>query len=187
MRKLVSKAWVTLDGVFDADTMDQWFNPYQTAERNAEIKKTVLESDAMLYGRTTYEMLAPYWSKLENNEFGIADKLNSVPKYVVSTTLKSADWNNSTIISENVVEEITKLKQQPGQQILLDGSATLAHSLMETGLIDEYRFLVHPYIMGSGKRFFPDGIKAPLKLVSTKTLDSGVVVLYYQPNKKGVQ
>ena len=80
MRKVVAKAWMTLDGVFDAGTMDQWFNPFHSDERAASIKDTVLASDAMIYGRTTYEMLAPYWSSLHNNEFGIADKLNSVPK-----------------------------------------------------------------------------------------------------------
>jgi dihydrofolate reductase len=113
MRQLVVSEWVTLDGVFDADIMEQWFNPYHSDDRAEYIKETILASDAILLGRATYEMLAPYWSSLWNNEMGIADRLNSLPKYVVSSTLKKAEWNNSTIIKENVMEEITKLKQRP--------------------------------------------------------------------------
>jgi dihydrofolate reductase len=109
---------------------------------------------------------------------GIADKLNSVPNYVVSSTLEKAEWKNSTIIKENVVEELTKLKAQPGHEILIAGSATLVESLMKADLVDEYRFLVHPTIMGSGKRFFRDGMHTKgLKLVKTKTLSMGVVLL----------
>jgi dihydrofolate reductase len=113
---------------------------------------------------------------------GIADKLNSVPNYVVSSTLEKAEWKNSTIIKENVVEELTKLKAQPGHEILIAGSATLVESLMKADLVDEYRFLVHPTIMGSGKRFFRDGMHTKgLKLVKTKTLSMGVVLVCYQP------
>ena len=130
-------------------------------------------------------MLAPHWSALRNNEEGLADKLNSVSKYVVSSTLKKAEWDNSTIIKERVVEEIAKLKQQAGQEIQIEGSATLVQSLMEADLIDEYRFLVHPIIMGSGKRFFKDGMDTTkLKLVNTKALDLGVVLHCYQLAKK---
>jgi len=184
MRKLVVSAWLTLDGVFDAYTMDQWFNLYDSEERQEYIREGILASGALLLGRTTYEMLAPYWSSMKNNEMGVAAKLNSAPKYVVSSTLKRAEWNNSTIIKDNVVEEITMLKQQPGHEIQIEGSATLVQSLMETDLIDEYRFLVHPIIMGSGKRFFKDGMHTTkLKLVKTKTLDLGVMLLCYQPTK----
>lgn len=184
MRKLIVKEWITLDGIFDGDTMDKWFLPYHSDERSNYIRDTILASDAMIYGRSTYEMLAPYWSSLKNNEMGVADKLNSVAKYVVSTTLKKAEWNNSTIIKGNIVEEITRLKQQAGKQILIDGSATLVRSLMETDLIDEYQFLVHPVVMGSGKHFFKDGMPSTgLKLLETKTLSLGVNLLRYQPEK----
>lgn len=182
MRKLFVSEWVTLDGVFDADNMNQWWIPYDSGERQEYIREGILASDAILLGRTTYEMLAPYWSAQKNDENGPAEKLNSVPKYVVSSTLKKAEWNNSTIIKENVVEEITKLKQQQGGDILILGSATLVQSLMETDLIDEYRFLVQPIIMGRGKRFFKDGMHTTkLKLVKTKTLGLGVTLLSYQP------
>lgn len=184
MRKLVVSAWVTLDGVFDADTMEQWEIPYNSDDKVEHIRQGILASDAMLVGRTTYEMLAAYWPTKRNNEMGFADKVNSMPKYVVSSTLKKADWNNSTIIKDNVVQEITKLKQQPGHDILLTGSATLVQSLMKTDLIDEYQFLVHPIVMGSGKRAFKDGmVTTKLKLVKTKTFSSGVILLRYQPEK----
>lgn len=122
----------------------------------------------------------------KNNEFGLADKMNSAPKYVVSTTLEKANWNNTRrIIKENVIEEIRKIKQEPGDYILIPGSATLVQSLLETGLIDEYKFLVHPLIMGSGKCFFKEGMaKTRLELVETKTFSSGVVLLCYQTTKK---
>jgi dihydrofolate reductase len=126
-------------------------------------------------------MLAPYWSTLKNNEMGVADKLNNAPKYVVSTTLKKAGWNNSTIISGNVIEEVKRLKKQPGSYILLDGSATLAQSLMAAGLVDEYRLLVHPVIMGGGKRFFREDMPvSKLKLVHSAPLDLGVVQMIYE-------
>ncbi len=185
MRKLVVSVWLTLDGVFDADTMDQWFNPYDSKERQEYIREGILASGALLLGRTTYEMLASYWPYQKNDDNGPASKLNSVSKYVVSSTLKKAEWNNSTLIKEHVMEEITRLKQQPGQEIQIEGSAILVQSLMGTDLVDEYRFLVHPIIMGSGKRFFKDGmVPTKMKLVSTKAYPSGVVVLSYQPRKE---
>jgi len=181
MKKLIVKEWITLDGVFDANSMGVWNAPYHSDSRARCIIEDILGADAFLYGRTTYEMLAPYWSALKNNEMGVADKLNSAPKYVVSTTLEKADWNNSTIISNNVIEEVKKLKEQQGSYILLDGSATLAHSLIEADLVDEYRFLVHPVIMGSGKKFFKEGFPlGKLKLVHSEQLDLGVVQLIYE-------
>lgn len=185
MRKLIVSAWVTLDGVFDADSMDVWWNPYNSAERATYIKEMINGADALLFGRTTYEMLASYWPDQKNDDNGPASKLNSVPKFVVSSTLKKADWNNSTIIKDNVVEEIAKLKKQPGQEIQIEGSATLVQSLMEANLIDEFRFLVTPIIVGRGKRFFKDGMSTTgMTLVKTKTLALGVVVLNYQADKK---
>ena len=181
MGKLIVSEWITLDGVFDGKIMDKWFQPFDSEDRRAYIIKTMAACDAILFGRTTYEMLAPYWSPLKNNEDGLADKINSVPKYVVSTKLKKADWNNSTIIRENVVEEITRLKQKQGNEMHIEGSATLVQSLMEANLIDEYRFLVHPIIMGSGKHFFKEGMKTTgMKMVKTEILDKGVILLCYQ-------
>ncbi len=184
MRKLIVSVWMTLDGIFDADTMDQWFNPYHSDERGNYIYDSISESGALLIGRTTYEMLAGYWPYQKNDDNGPASSINRMPKYVVSSSLKEANWNNSTIIKDNLIEEITKLKQQPGHDILIPGSATLVQSLMHTDLIDEYQFLVHPMIMGSGKRFFKDGMgMTRLKLVESKTLSLGVVLLCYKPAK----
>jgi dihydrofolate reductase len=184
MREIIVSEWMTLDGVFDGDTMEKWFMPFNSVEREAYIRESILACDAIVIGRTTYEMLAPYWSVLKNDEMGIADKMNSVSKYVVSSTLKKAEWNNSTIISKNAAEEISKLKQQPGTDILITGSATLVHSLMQTDLIDEYRFLIHPVIVSNGKHFFKEGMHTPgMKLVKAKTFGSGVMLLCYQPLK----
>ncbi|NML36924.1 dihydrofolate reductase family protein [Chitinophaga sp. G-6-1-13] len=181
MRKLIVSTWMTLDGIFDAESMGQWFNPYDSQERQDIIREGILSADAILFGRKTYEMLAPYWSSLKNNEMGVAAKLNSVQKYVVSTTLKEATWEHSTIIRDDIEQEITRLKQQPGKEIQIEGSAALVQSLAKAGLIDEYQFLVHPVMMGSGKRFFGEGMQAGLQLTSSRQLDKGVMLLCYQP------
>ncbi len=184
MRKIVVKEWMTLDGVFDADTMDQWWNPYDSAERQNYIIEGYSRGDIYLLGRTTYEMLWPFWST-QTNDDGPGQILNRMKKYVVSTTLKTAPWKESTIIKGNVVEEITKLKHQPGKDIIIDGSASLVQSLMGTDLIDEYRFLVQPVIMGKGRRFFTDRMpQTKLRLVESKTLSLGVLALTYQSDKK---
>jgi len=181
MARIVAKAWLTLDCVFDGTKMEEWFTPYHTDARAKEIIRTVSESDAFLYGRNTYEMLAPYWSSLENNEMGIAAKLNSAPKYVVTTTLSKLEWQHSTIISDDVVQTIARLKTQYPNQILIDGSGTLVRSLMNTSLIDEYRLLLHPIVLGGGERYFRDGQKENLRLLTVEHLDAGVLLLRYVP------
>jgi dihydrofolate reductase len=189
IRKLWVKAWMTLDGVFDADTMDHWWPPadeaaVDEARRLEYIVEEYKKGDVYLLGRTTYEMLWPGWSTQTTGD-GPGPILNRMKKYVVSTTLSAAPWKESTIIRENVVEEITKLKQQPGKDIIIDGSATLVHSLMGTDLIDEYRFLVLPFIMGRGRRFFPEGTPpTKLRLVESKRLSFETLALIYQPDKK---
>ena len=184
MRKLWVKAWITLDGVFDADTMDHWWHSSDSAERRQYIMEEYSKGDAYLLGRVTYEMLWPGWSTQTTGD-GPGPILNQMHKYVVSTTLSTAPWKESTIISGNVVEEITKLKQQPGKDIIIDGSASLVQSLMGTDLIDEYRFLVQPFIMGRGRRFFPDGTPpTKLKLVESNLLSFGSIALVFQPDNK---
>ncbi|MBA3874393.1 MAG: dihydrofolate reductase family protein, partial [Anaerolineae bacterium] len=150
-------------------------------ERMQYITEQYSQGDAYLLGRVTYEMLWPGWSTQTTGD-GPGPILNQMHKYVVSTTLTTAPWKESTIISSNVVEEIRKLKQQPGKDIIIDGSGTLVQSLMGTGLIDEYRFLVQPFVMGRGKRFFPEGTPpTTLKLVESRTLSFGSLALIYQP------
>lgn len=171
---------MTLDGVFDANTMDHWWQNTNNPERMRYITEQYSQGDTYLLGRVTYEMLWPGWSK-ETTGDGPGPILNRMHKYVVSTSLKSAPWKESTIISGNVVEEITRLKQLPGKDIIIDGSATLVQALMGTGLIDEYRFLVEPFVMGRGRRFFADGTPpTKLRLVDSKELGFGSLAVVYQ-------
>jgi dihydrofolate reductase len=184
MRKLWVKAWITLDGVFDANTMDNWWQNTNSPGRMQYVKEEYEKGDAYLLGRVTYEMLWPGWSK-ETTGDGPGPILNRMHKYVVSTTLSAAPWKDSTIISGNVVEEIRKLKEQPGKDIIIDGSGTLVQSLMGTGLIDEFRFLVQPYVMGTGRRFFAEGTPpTTMKLVESKMLSFGSLALVFQPANK---
>jgi len=182
MTKIVVSEFLTLDGVMEAS--ETWQPAYVSDDVAEAITSHIQGADGSLYGRVTYEMFVRYWPLQKNNEFGIADKLNSEPKYVVSTTLQKADWNNTTLIKGDALEAIRKLKQQPGGYLRLVGSATLAQSLMQAGLIDEYWLLVHPLVRGSGKRLFYEGMeKAALKLVEAKPFSSGVVLLRYQTEK----
>ena len=178
MRKIVVGLFMSLDGVVEAP--ETWQFPYQTDEMGAITEAQINGSDAFLYGRVTYEGFAGYWPTQTHNEFGVADKLNSAPKYVVSTTLQNADWNNSTLIKSNVIEEIGKLKQQPGGTIGMIGSATLVQSLLKAGLVDEIAMLVHPLVLGKGLRLFQEGsYHGTLKLLDSKSLNLGVVYLSY--------
>ncbi|MCA0457788.1 MAG: dihydrofolate reductase family protein [Chloroflexi bacterium] len=184
MRKLWVKAWLTLDGVFDATTMDNWWQNSNSPERMDYITGQYAQGDIYMLGRVTYEMLWPGWSTQTTGD-GPGPLLNRMQKVVVSTTLTEAPWKESTIIRDNVVEEIRKLKQQSGKDIIIDGSATLVQSLQGTGLIDEYRLLVEPFLMGRGRRFFADGTDmTKLRLVDSKTLQSGTLALIYQPTDK---
>jgi dihydrofolate reductase len=185
MRKLIVSEWMTLDGVFDADTLQEWFSPFDSVGKKEYIRESIVNADALLVGRTTYEMLAAYWPHEKNDDNGPAAKINSMEKFVVSSQLEKAGWNNSTIINKDIIEEIKKLKLQKGNEIQIPGSATLVQSLMKENLIDEFRFLMHPVIIGSGKRFFQDGMKTPgMKLIKTQTFDNGVFLLCYQPAGK---
>jgi dihydrofolate reductase len=181
MRKVVVSMFMTLDGVIEAP--HEWSFPFWTDEIGEFKHAELFASDALLLGRVTYQGFAAAWPS-RTDEQGYADRINSLPKYVVSTTLEKPEWNNSTLIKANVAEAIAKLKQQPGQDIVIHGSNTLVRALMPHHLIDEYRLLVYPIVLGSGKRLFRDGSKATLKLVETKTFGSGVVLLRYQPDRK---
>jgi dihydrofolate reductase len=177
MRKVVVTEFVSLDGVMEEP---RWTFKYW----NDEIAKFKGEessaSDALLLGRVTYQGFAAAWpeSKAEG-----ADYFNSVRKYVVSTTLDNVEWNNSTLSNDNIVEEITKLKQQDGQDIAVHGSATLVQTLMQYDLVDRYRLLVYPVIVGKGKRLFKVGTTATLKLLESQSFNSGVVALVYDPDR----
>ena len=179
MRRVIAYEYLTLDGVMEAP--EKWQFPYLSNDVAELIKAQMLQADAVLLGRTTYEIFADSWSSRINNEFGVADKLNSMPKYVVSRTLQKAEWHNSTVIKGDVPKEVARLKEQPGGIIAIIGSGKLVGALMQHALIDEYRLMIHPVILGSGQRLFPDGSHAALRLIETRTLSSGVVLLRYEP------
>ncbi len=180
MRKIIATEYVTLDGVMEAPNL--WSFDFWNEEAAQFKHEELFTSDALLLGRITYEGFASAWPAMTGTgDFG--ERMNSIAKYVVSTTLKKADWNNTTIIKENVVDELKKLKKQSGMNILLSGSATLLNSLMPHDIIDEYRFMLHPVVVGSGKKLFEEGLeKKALKLVDVRTFSTDIVILTYRPN-----
>jgi len=185
MRKLIVSEFVSLDGVMEdpggaeGSAHGGWTMGYVTPEGEAFKRDELFASDALLLGRVTYEAFAAVWPAF-TDEQGFAERMNSLPKYVVSRTLREATWNNSHIISGDVANAVAELKRQPGQNILVGGSRTLAQSLARDGLVDEYRLLVHPVVLGSGKRLFEGGDHATLELGEARSLPSGVVALTYR-------
>ncbi len=178
MRKLIVTEFMTLDGVIQDPHL--WSFPYWNDEIGNFKHAELFASDALLLGRVTYQGFAEAWPS-RTDEAGFADRINSMPKYVVSTTLDKGEWNNSTVIKANVAEEVAKLKQMPGQDIVIHGSGRLVESLMKENAIDQYQLLVYPLVLGRGLRLFADGSDAKLKLVESKPMGSGVVLLIYQP------
>jgi dihydrofolate reductase len=177
MRKIVVTEFMSLDGVVEAP--HNWSFPYWTDEIGKFKKDELFASDTQLLGRATYEAFAEAWPE-RTDEDGYADRLNKLPKYVVSKTLKNTSWNNSTIISGDIVSEIKKIKQQPGQNILVHGSPTMVHSLMKYGLVDEFQLLVFPLILGKGLRLFRDEDQVKLRLLKSATFDTGVAHFAYE-------
>jgi dihydrofolate reductase len=181
MRKVVASEFVSLDGVVESP--DKWHFPYFNDQMGDAIGVAMDASDAMLMGRVLYEEWAAYWPNQDPDENPVAARMNGVRKYVVSTTLEEPlEWQNSTLIGDNVAEEISRLKEQPGKDISISGSPTLVRSLLEDDLLDELRLMVHPIVVGSGKRLFEEGgDQKALQLVDSKTFSTGVVYLTYQP------
>ena len=180
VRKVVAVEFVLVDGVMESP--EEWASSYTNDEMEEANASGIAASDALLLGRVTYEQMAAFWS---NRSGGVpmVDYINSVPKHVVSTTLEeSLRWNNSTLIRGNVAEDITRLKQQPGKDIAVLGSGALVRSLVQDDLLDELRLIIHPVVLGSGKRLFEDeGYRKPLELVDSKTFATGVLYLTYRP------
>jgi dihydrofolate reductase len=177
--RLVATEYLSLDGVFEEP--GHWSGPYFD-DQAAQFKFDELNAaDAQLLGRVTYEGFAKAWPTMEGTgDFGV--KMNTMPKYVVTSTLKQLDWTGSKPISGDVEDEVRKLKAQPGRDLLLAGSGQLFRALSGAGLIDVYRFMVHPVVLGAGKRLFTDDTpKRELKLIDTKTFGKGIVVLEYEP------
>jgi dihydrofolate reductase len=180
MRKVVASQFLSLDGVMEAP--EKWHLPYFNDEMGAVIGKAIAETDALLIGRRTYEEWAAFWPSQSSDEEPIAAAMNGLPKYVASKTLSEVTWQNSTLLGDDVVAEIKKLKQQPGKDIAINGSATLVRSLLGEGVIDELRLMIHPLVVGSGRRLFENGTgQTPLELVESKTFSTGVLNLTYRP------
>jgi dihydrofolate reductase len=181
MRKVIASEFVSLDGVVESP--DKLHFPYFNDEMGDAIGAAMATSDAMLMGRVLYEEWATFWPKQDPDENPVAARMNGVRKYVVSTTLEEPlEWNNSTLIGDNVAEEILRLKEQPGKDISISGSPTLVRSLLEDDLLDELRLMVHPIVVGSGKRLFEEGSdQKALELLDSKTFSTGVLYLTYQP------
>jgi dihydrofolate reductase len=176
MRKIIESTLVSLDGVIGDPHL--WAMNYFDNEAQEDSLEMLLASDAMLMGRRTYEIFAGVWPARTGD---YADRMNGIRKYVFSSTLERADWNNSTIIRGDVATEVAKLKQQDGQGLVIYGHGPLGQTLLEHGLLDELRFCIHPLLVGRGGLLFREGEKTNLKLIAKKTLGTGVVVLSYQP------
>jgi dihydrofolate reductase len=181
VRKLIALELVSVDGVMGSP--EEWAFSYSNDEMEEANASGMAASDAMLLGRVTYEGLAAYWP-YQPGGTPMVDYINSVPKYVVSGTLEEPlGWNNSTLIKgDGFAEEIAELKRQPGKDITIIGSGALMRSLLRAGLLDELRLMVHPLVLGGGKRLFKDGgDREALELVDSKAFDTGVHLLAYRP------
>ena len=189
MSKVVVLTNLTLDGVMqgpagpDEDRRGGfehggWAAPYAAMEATGN---TFASAGALLFGRRTYENFYAVWPKQTNSPY--TEFLNTIPKYVASTTLKEPlPWSNSTLLKGDAAQAVSQLKEQPGKDLLIMGSGELIQSLMRANLIDDYVLLIHPLVLGSGRRLFPDGgAAATLRLVATSTTDKGVVIATYQP------
>ena len=176
MRKIVASMLMALDGVVENP---QWTVQFRSEESQQYKIDELFASDALLLGRRTYQDFAAAWTGATG---AYGERINRMPKYVPTTTLQEAEWN-ATLIKDTVGEAVTRLKQEPGQDILIFGSVDLIHSLMQEDLIDEYRLMVFPIVVGNGKRlFYDESQQKEFKLVQSRTFGSGVVVLTYEPN-----
>jgi dihydrofolate reductase len=179
MRKVVVAEFVSLDGVIEEP---MWTSPYWGDDIAMFKFDELFSSDALLLGRVTYEGFAQAWPG-QTDEQGYADRMNNMPKYAVTTTLDKGEWNNTHLIKANIADEISQLKQQEGQNILIFGSGKLVQTLIKHDLVDQYNLLIYPIVLGSGQRMFEDGTNTKLKLTETKTFSSGVMALIYEPDR----
>ena len=181
MSRIVVTEFVSLDGIMEEP---RWTFQFERGPEGDKFKfDELFASEALLLGRVTYQGFAQAWPSMGTDEFG--QRMNSIPKYVVSTTLadEDASWGETTVIRGDVPAEIAKLRAQPGGDLLVEGSSRLVHTLIEHGLVDEYRLMVFPILLGAGKRLYPDTMSEPAKLVltSSTTDGDGVLLLTYQP------
>ncbi|MBI5668363.1 MAG: dihydrofolate reductase [Chloroflexi bacterium] len=175
MRKIIVTEFLSLDGVMENP---MWTFPYWNDEIAQFKAEETTPNDVLLLGRVTYQGFAAAWPQSEDEG---APYFNSARKYVVSNTLDRAEWNNSHIIRGDIVAELTQLKQQDGENLVVHGSGTLVQTLMRHNLVDCYRLLIYPVVLGKGQRLFQEGSTAKLKLVESRPFSSGVVGLIYEP------
>jgi dihydrofolate reductase len=190
--RIVVTEFVSLDGVMEAPgggegfKHEAWSFEIDRGEEGDRFKlEETLRSEALLLGRMTYETFAGAWPS-RTDEAGFADKFNSMPKYVVSSTLEEPEWNNSTVLEGDVVEEVSRLKRDLDGEIVVHGSARLAQTLLENDLVDELRLMVFPVVLGTGKRLFGEtSDKKRLRLTDSKTVGDGVAILVYEAARDG--
>jgi dihydrofolate reductase len=179
MSKLVASSFVSLDGVVEAP--EKWNSPYFNEEMGAAIGGFIASTEAFLLGRRTYEDWAAFWPQQDPAESPMAAAINGLPKYVVSRTLDELGWENSTLLKGDLRQEVSKLKEGAEKDISISGSGTLVRSLIQLGVLDELRLMVHPVLLGSGRRLFEEAeAEAPLELVASETFDTGVLNLTYR-------
>jgi dihydrofolate reductase len=184
MRDLIVTENITLDGVIDASA--GWFSVADNAEVDqSDIVEAIREqseaADAVLFGRVTFEDMRGYWPKQTDDSTGVADYLNKVSKYVVSSTMRDPQWEHTTVLRGAFKGAIQALKSRPGKDIVTTGSITLVRDLIPAGLVDEYRLFVYPVVLGRGERLFADATEVPrLRLVDTRPFRSGIVQLRYR-------
>jgi dihydrofolate reductase len=181
MRRLIMWNMVTLDGFFEGT--NSWDIDWHNTGWGDELEQLSLDqlgsADMLLFGRVTYQGMAGFWSSETGD---VADFMNKMPKVVFSRTLDSADWNNSRLVKTDAAEEVARLKQQSGKEMFIFGSADLSSTLMNNGLIDEYRLGLNPILLGGGNPLFkPMPNRLPLKLLEARPLKTGCVILRYQP------
>ncbi len=179
MRKTVAGLFISLDGVVESP--QDWHFPYLNEEMGAAVGVQMVESDTTLLGRRTYEEFAAYWSQ-QGSGVPFADEINGAQKVVASRSLETADWQNSTVLGGNLADGVRSLKEQPGKNIAITGSPTLVRALLRERLLDELRLLVHPLVVGRGRRLFTEDLdRQPLTLVESTTFSTGVLNLIYRP------
>jgi dihydrofolate reductase len=189
MRKVIASTFVTVDGYIVGPNEDISWVMNNFNEEMAKYAGDLMNSmDTILLGRVTYEIMTNFWPANTEETAPGADKMNTTPKIVFSKTLHNVEWgkwNNARVVKDHVADEIAKLKQLPGKDMVIYGSANLVQGFTELGLIDEYQLLVHPLVLGNGKRLWRE-LQHPvnLKLLRTEAFKNGVVVLYYEPVRK---
>ncbi len=190
-RKIIVTQYASVDGVIEdpvgmeGSGLGAWVEPYHRGPAGDAFKIAELNAaDAMIYGRRTYEGFAAVWPEV-NDPDGYASRMNSLPKYVASRTLKSATWSNSQLIEGDLVAAATAIKSRPGGDILIFGSGSVVHELLPAGLIDEIRIMTYPVLLGRGIRWFPEGSGVRLQLLETRTFDDGIILTRYATKMEG--